>query len=56
MLDVGATPDLDEDERTVRRAFAGGSLCVAGLAPLWVSLYAVYGEVGPGSSPAPTAS
>jgi signal transduction histidine kinase len=45
LLDTGAAPDLDEDERTVRRAFAGGSLAVAGLAPVWVTLYAVHGEV-----------
>ena len=51
LLDAGAAEVGDEDERTVRRAFAAGSLCVAGLAPLWGSIYIVHGEVAAGLVP-----
>ncbi len=45
LLEVGGVVGLDEDERTVRRAFLGGSVAVAALAPVWGGLYAVNGEV-----------
>jgi signal transduction histidine kinase len=51
LLDAGAVGVKDEDERTVRRAFAAGSLCVAVLAPLWGGLYMLNGEVTAGLIP-----
>ena len=51
LLDAGTSGVLDEDERTVRRAFAAGSVCVAGLAPLWGSLYILNGEIAAGLIP-----
>ncbi len=51
LLDVGSTGGLDEDERTVRRAFAAGSLSVAALSPIWAGLYILNGEVAAGLIP-----
>jgi len=51
LLDAGSDRALDEDERTVHRAFLVGSLSVAGLAPIWGGLYVLNGEVAAGLIP-----
>ncbi len=51
LLAAGSADVVDEDERTVRGAFLVGSISVAGLAPIWGSLYIANGEVAAGLIP-----
>jgi signal transduction histidine kinase len=51
IVNLGATADLDERERTTRRVFTGASLFVGVAAPIWGVIYISFGELGPGLIP-----
>jgi signal transduction histidine kinase len=52
IVNLGVTPECDDDARTTRRVFAGGSLLLGVVALWWGLIYIGFGEVGPGLIPA----